>query len=218
MKKLYLINILFSLIFTFAAAAYAEGPMPMSGNSANITSQMSTCDFKIANRKLWSDHVTWTRMYIISDLANLNDTKFAADRLLRNQKEIGNSIKPFYGEEAGNKLADLLTQHIMLAVELVKYAKAGNAQQLALEEKKWYANADAIASFLSSASPNLPKKAVTDMLYDHLQVTKQEVVYRLNKNYTSDIEAYDTILDHILKMSDAISEAMIKQFPDRFCK
>lgn len=218
MRKFYLIGFLISLIFLFVMTTCIAQQIQTPNTGTNISSQTSPCDFRIMNRKLWSDHVTWTRMYIISAIANLKDTNYAADRLLKNQQEIGNSIKPFYGNAAGNKLADLLKQHILLAVEMVKYAKAGNKTQLAAEEKKWYANADEIATFLSKANPNLSKKAVTDMLYDHLKVTKNEVVYRLNGNYKSDIEAYDTILDHILKMSDAISEAIIKQFPDKFTK
>jgi hypothetical protein len=216
MKKSYLIAILFSLIFTFMVTICSAQQVQSPNMGTTASSQISVCDFRVMNRKLWSDHVTWTRMYIISALANSKDTSYAAEILLRNQQEIGDSIKPYYGEAAGNKLASLLKQHILLAVQLVKYAKSGNTQQLAVEEKKWFANADEIATFLSSANPNLSKKDVTNMLYDHLKVTKQEVLYRLNGNYKSDIVAYDTILDHILKMSDAISGAVVKQFPDRF--
>ena len=218
MKKVYLTVILFLLICTFTVQITTAQQMPTPNTQTNTSSQTSACDFKIMNRKLWSDHVTWTRMYIISALANLKDTNDAAERLLRNQQEIGNSIKPFYGEAAGNKLAELLKQHILLAVKIVDYAKAGNKEQLVVEEKKWFANADDIAAFLSSANPNLSKKAVTDMLYAHLKVTKQEVVYRLEGNYKSDIDAYEIILDDILRMSDAISEAIVKQFPNRFTK
>lgn len=189
----------------------AQAPAPCITN-------MSICDFRVANRKLWTDHVTWTRMFIVSDLAGLKDTTYVVNRLLRNQQDIGNSIKPFYGEEAGNKLTSLLKQHILLAANLVKYAKEGNSAQLAVEEKKWYANADEIATFLSTANPNIPKKEITDMLYKHLRVTKQEVVYRLNENYAEDIAAYDTIFEDILNMSDVIAYAIVKQFPDKFQK
>ncbi|OGI00546.1 MAG: hypothetical protein A2Y25_00055 [Candidatus Melainabacteria bacterium GWF2_37_15] len=216
MKKVYLTGILFLLICVFTVKICTAQQMPTPDAKTNVNSQTSACDFRVMNRKLWSDHVTWTRMYIISALANLKDADYTSDRLLRNQQEIGNSIKPFYGEEAGNKLADLLKQHILLAVKIVDYAKAGKKAELEAEEKKWFANADDIAAFLSSANPNLSEKAVTDMLYEHLKVTKQEVVYRLNGDYKSDIEAYDIVLDDILEMSDAISEAIVKQFPNKF--
>ena len=56
-------------------------------------------------RVLWEEHITYTRNYIISALAGLPDTDAVAQRLLRNQDDIGNAIKPFYGDAAGNKLS-----------------------------------------------------------------------------------------------------------------
>ena len=45
-------------------------------------------------RKLWEDHITWTRMVIVDFAAGLPDLKAAELRLLRNQVDIGNAIKP----------------------------------------------------------------------------------------------------------------------------
>jgi hypothetical protein len=93
------------------------------------------------------------RMYIVSFLADLPDTEVVAQRLLRNQEDIGNAIKPFYGEDAGNWLTDLLNGYILVAVDLLKAAKAGDSNATAVSEKEWYQNADEIATFLSSANP-----------------------------------------------------------------
>ena len=219
MRKFALIGTLTLLMLvTILNISFLTSPLRAQNAVSTCPSQMAVCDFKSAMRKLWSDHVSWTRMYVISAVANLEDTRFVADRLLRNQDDIGNAIKPFYGDQAGDQLAGLLRQHILLAVDLVNQAKAGNKEKLAAAEKKWFANADDIATALSTLNPNLPKKAVTDMLYKHLRVTEQEVTYRLNKNYNSDIAAYDQILKDILAMSDEISEAIIKQFPDKFAR
>jgi hypothetical protein len=132
-------------------------------------------------RKLWEDHVTWTRNYIISAVADLDDAGKVAERLLKNQDDIGDAIMPYYGNEAGKKLAALLKDHILVAVEVVKAAKAGNSEELTKANMKWYANADDIAAFLSGANPNWPKKAVEEMLHKHLEFTTQEVVSRLKK-------------------------------------
>ena len=168
MKINWLIGIILVFFINLFSIALAIENTPQNLSSSQCANYISACDYRIASRKLWSDHVSWTRMYIISALADSKDAQFAANRLLKNQQEIGDSIKPFYGEAAGNKLTDLLKQHILLAVNLINYAKAGNTQLLEIEEKKWYANADEIATFLSTANPNLPKKAVTDMLYKNL--------------------------------------------------
>src|SRR5687768_7067325 len=55
---------------------------------------------RAAMRRLWEDHIVWTRMFIVSSVAGLPDAGPAAERLLRNQAEIGDAVKPFYGEAA----------------------------------------------------------------------------------------------------------------------
>jgi hypothetical protein len=167
-------------------------------------------------RKLWEDHVTWTRNYIISAVADLDDAGKVAERLLKNQDDIGDAIMPYYGNEAGKKLAALLKDHILVAVEVVKAAKAGNSEELTKANMKWYANADDIAAFLSGANPNWPKKAVEEMLHKHLEFTTQEVVSRLKKDWPSDIEAYDKGHMHMLMLADILAKGIVKQYPKRF--
>jgi len=82
----------------------------------------------------------------------------------------------------------------------------------------WDRNAEEIAEFLSKANPNWPKATLTDMMKMHLTTTKNEVTARLNKNWEEDVRAFDAVYDHILKMSDALSDGIIKQFPERFSR
>lgn len=167
-------------------------------------------------RRLWEDHITWTRNYIVSAVADLEDAEKVAERLLKNQDDIGDAIKPFYGDDAGKKLSALLRDHILVAVEVVKAAKADNSEELAKANKKWYANADDIAEFLSGANPNWPKKVLKNMLYKHLDYTTQEVVSRLKKGWSSDIEAYDKGHTHMLMFADMLGNGIVKQFPKKF--
>jgi hypothetical protein len=167
---------------------------------------------------LWEDHITWTRNYIISSVADLDDVGKVAERLLKNQDDIGDAIKPVYGDDAGKKLAALLKDHILVATEVVKAAKAGNKEELAQANKKWYANADDIAAFLSGANPNWPRKALVNMLHKHLEYTTQEVVSRLKKEWPSDIEAYDKGHMHMLMFADTLADGIVKQFPKKFKK
>ena len=118
----------------------------------------ASTSLKLAMRGLWVDHTVYTRLYIVSAFADLPDAQAIAGRLLRNQEDIGNAIIPYYGKDAGNKLTDLLKQHILIATEVVAAAKSGDKQKFAESDKKWVANADDIAAFLSSANPNWPKK------------------------------------------------------------
>jgi hypothetical protein len=184
-------------------------------NSGNVPTDAET-KLVLALRDLWVDHTDWTRMYIVSFLADLPDTDVVAQRLLKNQEDIGNAIKPFYGEDAGNKLTDLLNGHILVAVDLLKEAKAGDSSAAAVSEEEWYQNADEIASFLSGANPNWSKDDLRNMLNEHLVLTKAEAVARLTGNYTGDIATFDQIHKHANGMSDAIVAGIVKQFPERF--
>ncbi len=98
----------------------AHGEMMTAANSS------AAVQLRMDMRKLWEDHITYTRNYIISALAGLGDTGTVAERLLRNQDDIGNAITPVYGETAGKKLSGLLRDHILIAANIVKAAKAGD--------------------------------------------------------------------------------------------
>jgi hypothetical protein len=170
-------------------------------------------------RKLWEDHVMWTRVVIISVAGNLPDTNAAVGRLMKNQEDIGNAIKPLYGDAAGDKLIKLLKEHISGAYAVLEAAKAGDNAKLEIENKKWYANADEISEFLSSANPkNWPLDAVKHMMKMHLDLTLEEATARLKGDWIADVKAYDKVHDEILEMSDTLSNGIIAQFPEKFSK
>jgi hypothetical protein len=167
-------------------------------------------------RKLWEEHVTWTRLYIVSALSGLPDAQPTADRLLRNQDDIGAAIKPFYGDEAGNRLTQLLRTHITQAADLLKAAKANDSAALAKAKDAWYANADDIAAFLSQANPkNWPADEVKAMMHTHLDQTISEATHRLQNNHTAEIADYDAIENHILDLADTLATGIAAQFPDK---
>ena len=170
----------------------------------------------MSERKLWIDHVTWTRSFIVSDLASLEDKSDVLERLLKNQEDIGNSIKPYYGEEAGNKLTTLLKEHIELAGQVTDAAKNNNKNDLEKYNKLWYENADKIARFLSSANPNYSEKTLKNMLYKHLEFITDQVVARLNKTWKADSNTCDKGEDHMIHFADILVDGIIKQFPDKF--
>lgn len=169
-----------------------------------------------ALHRLWTDHAIWTREYVVAAIAGTPDVGAAANRLLRNQEDIGNAIVPLYGEAAGAALTDLLKQHILIAVDLVAAAMSGDHEAFGEADGKWDRNAVDIAEFLGSANPNWDKRDVHDLLAQHLELTRGEVVARLTKDWTKDIAAFDDIMTELLTLSDALAAGIIKQFSDRF--
>jgi hypothetical protein len=168
-------------------------------------------------RKLWEDHVTWTRLAIISLTTGSPDTDATVGRLLKNQADIGNAIKPFYGKAAGAQLTKLLREHILIAADLIAAAKACDQPSLSEAQARWSANADAIARFLNKANPKAWKlRAMKTMLHEHLKLTTQEAVARLQHDWAADVAAYDQIHVQALHMADMLSAGIVKQFPKRF--
>lgn len=173
--------------------------------------------FHDAMRKLWEDHITWTRLYIVSVAGDLPDQGPTAGRLLQNQDDIGNAIKPFYGDQAGDQLTALLRTHITTAAELLAAAKSGDTAGFEAARIRWYQNADEIAVFLNTANPeNWPLDEMKAMMKEHLDLTLQEASARLGGNWSADIAAYDQIHLQILGMADMLSDGIIAQFPKQF--
>jgi len=178
---------------------------------------MSKSNLRDSMDKLWEDHVTWTRLYIVSAAANLPDKDSTAQRLLQNQSDIGDAIKPLYGDAAGDKLAGLLKDHIMISTEIIDAAKAGDAAKKDEAANRWNANADDIAVMLSAANPkNWPIAEMKKMMHEHLDLTTAEVVARLQGDWAADIAAYEKVHTQIRKMADMLSTGIIKQFSNKF--
>jgi hypothetical protein len=167
-------------------------------------------------QRLWSDHVIWTREYLIGAIDETADVNEAARRLMKNQEDIGNAIVPYYGKEAGERLTALLKEHISIAVELIEAAKSGDQAKFESANKQWSRNGADIAAFLSGANSNWPEKALAEGMNMHLRTTTEEAVARLNKDYVKDVAAFDAVFDHILGMSDVLAAGIIQQFPEKF--
>lgn len=190
------------------------------GSHALVVARESAVDraaFREEMRRLWEDHIVWTRLYIVSAAAELPDQELTARRLLRNQADIGEAIAPFYGEAAGAALTALLEEHITGAAGLIAAAKSGDATAVERASASWYANAEAIADFLHAANPEQwPQDGLRAEMRMHLDLTLEEATARLNGDYAADIAAYDEVQDHILRMADLLSSGIVQQFPERF--
>ena len=168
-------------------------------------------------RKLWEDHVTWTRLAIVTFADGSQGFGATATRLLQNQTDIGNAVAPFYGTAAGQHLSRLLHEHITIAVQLLKDAKADDPAAFEAAKDSWYANANQIADFLSAANPRFwPDATMRAAMKEHLDQTLAEAVDELNGHYPASVNDYEAIHLHILAMADLLSSGIMHQFPARF--
>jgi len=184
-----------------------------------ITNAQSKSSFQDAMRRLWSDHVAYTRLFIVSAAAGSADKDATTQRLLQNQADIGNAVAGFYGRDAGNKLTALLKDHILIAANIVTAAKAGDNAKVASENKRWRANATDIAKFLHGANPkHWPEATLQSAMFMHLDQTLDEATHELKGDYAGSIKDYDRAMDHMLMVADTLSDGIVAQFPSKFKK
>jgi hypothetical protein len=232
-RKLRGVSLAAAVVACLLAAVAVATVRTASGGTANgahkhsaghVRISPSALAFHDAMRKLWEDHIIYTRNVIISFELNepdagavLPDLQTVVDRLLQNQVDIGNAIKPFYGEDAGNQLTALLKEHILGAARVLTALKTNDQAALQTALKAWYANAHEIAVFLSNANPrHWPLAEMDQMLKDHLDATTAEALARHQSDWSADVAAYDRVHAQALTMADMLSNGIIAQFPKRF--
>jgi hypothetical protein len=208
-----------AITVAFGVGALLPAGISQDHSAAAADARTNRAAFGDTMRVLWEDHIVWTRMVIVSMVDDLPDQSLATDRLLRNQDDIGDAIKPFYGDAAGEQLSALLREHIIGAATLVNAAKAGDSDAIEEAAAGWYANGDEIAAFLNAANPrHWPLAEMQAMMRDHLDLTLAEAVARLEGRYADDIAAYDAIHVQILHMADMLSDGITAQFPAKFAR
>jgi hypothetical protein len=207
-----------------AALAIATVSLLGLGTSVATASQhdaeapkISRRAFHDGMRRLWVDHVTWTRLFIVSFAADVPDLQATTDRLLQNQVDIGTAIEPFYGRQAGNQLTDLLTDHILTAAQLLQAAKDNDQAAFDQASADWYANARDIARFLHQANPKHWSLAdMRSMMKTHLDLTLQEAAQQLGGDFAGSVATYDQVETEILHMANMLSAGIVAQFPSKF--
>jgi len=161
---------------------------------------------------VWEQHAAWTRMTIISIAEGLADEELTTQRLLRNPADVAAIFRPLYGDDVARRLNDLLTEHLVLAAQLVQQSKAGDTAAAAETERRWYANGEEIATFLAQINPFLSEESQRRMWREHLDLTLKEAVEILSGDYTDSVATFDRIEQQALQMADSCWRGIVRQF------
>ena len=213
MKKIFLISILLLFCVTVISAfAYAED---INAKIAPKAMSKSEAELRLVMNKLWESRATLLRAYIVSAMNDSKDADEAKDELLKNTRDLGASIQPYYGYWAKSILTGLLKTDVSLTGEVIKAAKAGTKEDLDWAKKKWYANAFIVAGFFA-ITHNQTKEDLVKMFYEHLDLTWGEIDAILKKDKAKDLDCYEKDRVHMLMFSDVLVDGLVKQFPDRF--
>jgi len=165
-------------------------------------------------RKLWEDHITWTRVVIIGVLDELPGTDAYTARLLQNYEDMEDALAPYYGEEA-EVLGDLIQDHLVIAAQILTALNTGQPTDDLVAS--WYANGHDIAVQMSEMNPEFWPLAEGDPMWkEHLDATIAEALDHFNGNFEAEVADYDLVHNLALDMADFFSEGVMKQFPRQF--
>jgi len=191
-----------------------------SGAHHQMTMAMADRNQKVALEKamraLWEQHMEWTYATVAAFAAGTPGLTPTLDRLLQNQTDIGDAIKPFYGTKAGNALTTLLRTHITEAVPVLVAARSADQAGLQAAITAWKANARQIADFLAAANPHWGRAEMRRMMATHIDQTVAYAAAQLQGRYSRSIRIYGHAEHHMLEMADVLSRGIIAQFPGRF--
>lgn len=165
-------------------------------------------------RMLWEQHVAWTTMAIVSILNDLPETELVLKRLLRNATDFADVFAQYYDEESALEFGGLLTDHLTIAAELVRAAKAGDNETMTQADQRWRQNANLIAEYLGSVNPYWSVDDWSAMMNEHLDLLSESVADSIAGNYEKVISGFDDIEMQALEMADMMAEGIIMQFPD----
>jgi hypothetical protein len=199
-----------------AVAAAIVVPFGERPQTTNPAPGMTACDLRAELRDLWADHADWTRMYLVTATRNLQDKEATAERLMKNQADLGGALEPYYGDAAGARMTALLKGHITIATQIVDAAMSGDDAKKAEAAKRWQGNADEIAAFLSEANPkHWPPAEMQKAIRAHLDHLTAQVAAHVAKDWKVEIAAHDKGRDHLLKMADTLAGGIAAQFPQK---
>jgi hypothetical protein len=189
------------------------------GPQLAATMQVSgkVAETKAALRDVWVGHIFWVRGVVFATFAkNATAAKVAEAGVVADAKQIAGAIEPFYGEEASDKLFTLLAGHYGSVKEYLEATveKDSKAQSAATDHLT--ANAGEIAGFLSGANPNLPKDTLEELLMAHGAHHLEQIQEVQTGEYGKEAETWAAMKGHIYLISDALADALAKQFPDKF--
>lgn len=202
-----------------AATPASTGAVPahaMAGHhAAGHATKLRAADVRATMRTLWAQHMNWTYATVVAFAGDSKGLDATVARLLENQADIGDAVRPFYGAKAADRLTALLQEHITGAVPVLTAAKAGNAKDLRTSLRAWHVNARQIADFLAGANPHWKKPAMRKMMKRHIDQTVTYAGAVLAGRWAKAIAAYDRADAHMAHMADMLTNGLVKQFPQR---
>jgi hypothetical protein len=174
-------------------------------------------DTRAALCDLWMGHIFWVRNVVEARFAK--DTaraKASEQQVVANAHALANSIEPYYGKAAAEKLFGLLAGHWGAINDYANATQAGDKGAQDAASAKLTANANEIAKFLSGANPNWPEATLRSLLSMHGAHHIQQAQQLHAKQYDQEAQTWAAMTKHIYTIADALADGIAAQFPEKF--
>lgn len=196
------------------APAYAAKTDPHQHKPAAAASVSKKVATDQALRDLWGQHVYWVRNYVVASVdKNAGARDVAEKQVVENAKAISGAVVPFYGQAGGDQLLKLLAGH-WGAVKTYSDASDKSGRDKATADLN--VNAGEIAKFLSKANPYLKEDAVLGLLAAHGGHHVIQIDQLKAGDYAGEARTWEAMRTHMYGLADTLTDALAKQFPDRF--
>lgn len=205
----YRLLALLGLMLTFTTSATAAPPEHLTGESV--------FQAKMQLRDLWMEHAFWARNYVVATQSpGTRADAVSEDQVSINARALADTLIPFYGQDAADRLFALLTGH-WHAIKLYNEGTLeGSATQQSRAIQALRFNAQQIAEFLDSANPYLSEDVVLELLDVHgvYHTTQIDLIHA--SQFAREVDVWDAIRRHTLVIADSLTEALAQHFPEEF--
>ena len=166
--------------------------------------------------RFWTDHAVWLRHYLIAAVDERPEAAEAAARVLRNTDELAALLDGHYARRDAKRVAKLLKQHVMIAFDLIDAARAVDPQKFKDIEDVWANNADDFIDELCALNVSWSRDEMKARWDVHCELTKEQMVARLEDNFDHDVAVFDRLLSSALNFADDMTDGILRQFADKF--
>ena len=214
-------RLMLTILVATSVAVWIIPPAHSQQSQTTAPNPAKVVELKMTLRGLYADHVFWVRDLVIATRLGIKGAAGEADEYgLKNAKAIGGSIAPFYGQAAADKFSTLFVGHYQAVKGYMKAAFANGFRGNAAEKKAALAalqrNGKAIATFISSANPNLPEGAVYGLLVSHVQHHVMGIDAVAKEDWSGDADEWEPMIKQIYSLTDTLADGIAKQFPNKF--
>lgn len=182
---------------------------PGSNNETESEREDSILRLNEDMRLAWLNHVYWTRMYLMSAVADNADQQAVEERLLETADEITDVFARYLPIATTRQLRNLLTEHIEIAGQIIQALKAKNMSDYDALVQEWYRNANQMAALFASHNPYFESRETRNMLLNHLDLTREEIEHQVNGEYEQSIDVFRDVEQQALAMADYFARGLL---------